>query len=164
MTPSFAALFPSDRHRAARLSGEPDAHSAEKTPRRSRTRNSSSASRTIRSRSSSWSSTRSSRSSRRSRTRTIPRSRSTTRRRSRRSISSAGWAEQRRVRLEGRRLFCVVGDPRHVPAARPADPLLALHHEPGPGRRLEGDELREEPRQAHVSGLAESDVQGRRRL
>ena len=71
---------------------------------------------------------------------------------------------RRRVRLEGHRLVGVVGPPRHVPAARAADPLLALHHEPDAGRRLEGDELREEPREADVPRLAEGDVQGRRRL
>src|SRR3712207_8280139 len=38
--------------------------------------------------------------------------------------------------------------PHVPPAVRPLLRLLDLPHEPGPGRRLEGDELRQEPREA----------------
>ena len=70
---------------------------------------------------------------------------------------------ERHLRLEGRRHVGLVG-PAHRPAAvRAPDRLLALPDEPGAGRRLEGDELRQEPRQADVAGLAEGDLQGRRR-
>ena len=41
--------------------------------------------------------------------------------------------------------------------------FLDLPHEPGAGRRLEGDELRQEPRQAHDARLAEDRLQGRGR-
>src|SRR4029077_6622518 len=47
----------------------------------------------------------------------------------------------------------------HPAAAR----VLDLHDEPDARRRLEGDELREEPRQADVAGLSQDDLQGRRR-
>ena len=49
----------------------------------------------------------------------------------------------------------------------PADPahlrLLVLHHEPDAGRRLQGHELRQEPRQAGQRRLAQGHVQGRGR-
>src|SRR3712207_9548241 len=51
--------------------------------------------------------------------------------------------------------------PHVPPAVRPLLRLLDLPHEPGPGRRLEGDELREEPREADGPRLAEDHVQGR---
>ena len=56
-------------------------------------------------------------------------------------------------------------EPAHVPPAVRALPrLLGLPDEPDAGRRLEGDELRQEPRQAHGRRLAEdhasSDVAG----
>src|SRR5439155_819662 len=67
------------------------------------------------------------------------------------------------LRLEGDGLVAVVVDPDLVAAVRPPLRLLDLPDEPGAGRRLEGDELRQEPRQANGAGLAEDRLQGRRR-
>ena len=70
---------------------------------------------------------------------------------------------ERQVRLEGNRHEHLVGAGLDPPAD-PAPPrLLDLHDESDAGRGLEGDELREEPRQTDVAGLAQDDVQGRRR-
>ena len=54
-----------------------------------------------------------------------------------------------------------MGDPHRLPPVRPPDRLLDLPDEPDAGRRLEGDELRQEPRQADVARLAQGHVQGR---
>ena len=84
-----------------------------------------------------------------------PQSRSSTRRCSRQEnvkFDSKGHRHQR-----------LVGAADRVPAVPAADRLLDLPDEPDAGRRLEGDELRQEPREADVPGLAEGDVQGRRR-
>ena len=97
-------------------------------------------------------------------TRAARRSSSTTRATSRRpQIESADAEAQRQVRLEGRRLVAVVVDPHVAAAVRPAVRLLDLPDEPGAGRRLEGDELRQVAREADDAGLAEDRLQGRRR-
>ena len=71
--------------------------------------------------------------------------------------------EQRQVRLQGHR-HLDVGRAPHRAAPDPAPRrLLDLPHEPDAGRRLEGDELRQEPREADVARLAEGHLQGRRR-
>ena len=70
---------------------------------------------------------------------------------------------RRQLRLEGHRRLLVDGADRVVPAVPAADRLLDLPDEPGAGRRLEGDELRQVAREADGAGLAEDRLQGRRR-
>ena len=50
-----------------------------------------------------------------------------------------------------------------APSVRAPDRLLDLPDEPGPGRRLEGDELRQVAREADDARLAEDRLQGRGR-
>ena len=57
----------------------------------------------------------------------------------------------------------MVVDPHVAPAVRAPVRLLDLPDEPGAGRRLEGDELRQVAREAHGAGLAEDRLQGRGR-
>src|SRR4029453_6563937 len=71
--------------------------------------------------------------------------------------------QQRRVRLEGDGLVALVVDPDVAAAVRPALRLLDLPDEPGAGRRLESDVLRQVAREADDTGLAEDRLQGRRR-
>ena len=71
--------------------------------------------------------------------------------------------EEGHLRLEGHRLVAVVVDPHLAAAVRAPARLLDLHDELDAGRRLEGDVLRQEPRQADGARLAEDRVQGRRR-
>ena len=57
-----------------------------------------------------------------------------------------------------------MGGPAHPAAAgRPHHRLHDLHDAPHAGRRLQGDELRQEPRQARERRLAQGDLQGRGR-
>src|SRR5205807_5111364 len=59
------------------------------------------------------------------------------------------------LRLEGDRLVAVVVDPDLAAAVRAAVRVLDLPDEPGPGRRLEGDVVRQVAREADDAGLAE---------
>src|SRR4029453_9386204 len=57
----------------------------------------------------------------------------------------------------------LVVDPDRASAVRPPLRLLDFPDEPGPGRWLEGDELRQVAREADDAGLAEDRLQGRGR-
>ena len=76
-------------------------------------------------------------------------------------LTTLDEAERRRLRLEGHRHVRLVVPADRPPAVRPPLRLLDLPDESGPGRRLEGDELRQEPRQADDARLAEDRLQGR---
>ena len=78
-------------------------------------------------------------------------------------VPEGARGEQRQVRLEGHGHERLVGAPHRLPADPAADRLLDLPDEPDAGRRLEGDELRQEPREADVARLAEGHLQGRGR-
>src|SRR5439155_3752625 len=72
-------------------------------------------------------------------------------------------AGEGQVRLEGDGLVAVVVDPHVAPAVRPPLRLLDLPDEPGAGRRLEGDVVRQVAREADDARLAEDRLQGRGR-
>src|SRR5207248_3394343 len=65
-----------------------------------------------------------------------------------RARRGSGEEPEPEVRLQGDRLLGLVVDPHRPPAVRAPLRVLDLPHEPGPGRRLEGDELRQEPSEA----------------
>ena len=79
------------------------------------------------------------------------------------AVPEPARAEEGQVRLEGHRRLLVGGADRLVPAVPAPDRLLDLPDEPGAGRRLEGDELRQVAREADGARLAEDRLQGRRR-
>ena len=80
-----------------------------------------------------------------------------------RRARAAGRRSTRRSVIDGtsdRRLALVERAHLH-PAVRAVLRVLDLPDEPGAGRRQQGDELRQEPRQADVGRLAQDHVQGR---
>ena len=78
-----------------------------------------------------------------------------------RDENKPGGAIDLQVKGQGRRRLA---DRPHVRAAvRDLPVLLALHHQPDAGRRVEGHVVRQVARQAHVGGLAEDHVPRRRR-
>ena len=70
---------------------------------------------------------------------------------------------ERHLRLEGHGRLLVGLAADLAAAVRAPDRLLDLPDEPGAGRRLEGDELRQVAREADDARLAEDRLQGRRR-
>src|SRR4029450_11615545 len=69
----------------------------------------------------------------------------------------------RQLRLERNRGISMVVAADLAPAVRAAIRLLDLPDEPGAGRRLEGHELRKEPRETHDSRFTQDRLQGRDR-
>src|SRR4029078_6049134 len=71
------------------------------------------------------------------------------------AVPEPARAQSRPLRLEGRRRLLVGCAARRRPALLAADWVLDLPDEPGAGRRLEGDELRQVAREADGARLAE---------
>ena len=67
------------------------------------------------------------------------------------------------LRLQGQGVVLVEQPADLAAPVRAPDRLLDLPDEPGPGRRLEGDELRQVARETDDARLAEDRLQGRRR-